>query len=210
MNQPCLKLTAYFGERQRAPTDHVRRPGFLADAMLDLFDTRELATSVITRGIFSFGLRHVLRTDESLSLSEDPPVTIAAVDATTIDRPPFSSVATVCQCCDDGQLHRVSGGKMITVGLLIRVETKPDKAGELEALLIENLKKVEQEEATTVCLAMRLGPTSFGVVTAFPDDAGRQAHLAANTDVLAQAADLLTQPPSIERLEVIAAKLPNR
>lgn len=80
MNQPCLKLTTYFGERQRVVTDHARRPGFLADAMLDLFDTREVATSVMLRGIASFGLRHVLRTDESLSLSEDPPVAIAAVD----------------------------------------------------------------------------------------------------------------------------------
>jgi PII-like signaling protein len=80
MNQPCLKLTTYFDERQRVVTDHVRRPGFLADAMLDLFDTRELATSVMLRGIASFGLRHVLRTDESLSLSEDPPLAIVAVD----------------------------------------------------------------------------------------------------------------------------------
>jgi PII-like signaling protein len=80
LNDPCLKLTTYFGERQRVVTDHARRPGFLADAMLDLFDTREVATSVMLRGIASFGLRHVLRTDESLSLSEDPPVTIAAVD----------------------------------------------------------------------------------------------------------------------------------
>jgi PII-like signaling protein len=32
------------------------------------------------RGIASFGPRHLLRTDESLSLSEDPPVAIAAVD----------------------------------------------------------------------------------------------------------------------------------
>jgi PII-like signaling protein len=80
VNEPCLKLTAYFGERQRVVTDHIRRPGFLADAILDLFDTRELATSVMLRGIASFGLHHVLRTDESLSLSEDPPVTIAAVD----------------------------------------------------------------------------------------------------------------------------------
>ncbi len=69
VNQPCLKLTTYFGERQRVVTDHARRPGFLADAMLDLFDTRELATSVMLRGIASFGLRHVLRTDESLSLT---------------------------------------------------------------------------------------------------------------------------------------------
>ena len=58
MNEPCLKLTTYFGERQRVVTDHARRPGFLADAMLDLFDTREVATSVMLRGIASFGLRH--------------------------------------------------------------------------------------------------------------------------------------------------------
>jgi PII-like signaling protein len=79
VNQPCLKLTTYFGERQRVVRDG-RRPGFLADAMLDLFDTKEIATSVMLRGIASFGPRHVLRTDESLSLSEDPPVAIAAVD----------------------------------------------------------------------------------------------------------------------------------
>ncbi|BBX48796.1 DUF190 domain-containing protein [Mycobacterium cookii] len=79
MNQPCLKLTTYFGERQRAVAD-ARRPGFLADAMLNLFDTRDIATSVMMRGVASFGPRHVLRTDESLSLSEDPPVAIAAVD----------------------------------------------------------------------------------------------------------------------------------
>jgi PII-like signaling protein len=79
VNQPCLKLTTYFGERQRTVGDGAR-PRFLADALLDLFDTREIATSVMLRGIASFGPRHVLRTDESLSLSEDPPVAIAAVD----------------------------------------------------------------------------------------------------------------------------------
>jgi hypothetical protein len=77
-------------------------------------------------------------------------------------------------------------------------------------MLIEGLKKVEKEEATTIWLAMRLGPRSLGIVDAFPDDAGRQAHLVANADALAQAGELLTQPASIERLEVIAAKLPNR
>jgi PII-like signaling protein len=79
LNQPCLKLTTYFGERQRTVGDGDRH-GFLADALLDLFDTREIATSVMLRGIASFGPRHVLRTDESLSLSEDPPAAIAAVD----------------------------------------------------------------------------------------------------------------------------------
>jgi PII-like signaling protein len=77
MNQPCLKLTAYFGERQRAVGDSAR---FLADTMLDLFGTRDVATSVMLRGIASFGPRHELRSDISLSLSEDPAVAIAAVD----------------------------------------------------------------------------------------------------------------------------------
>ena len=77
MNQPCLKLTAYFGERQRVLGDDKR---FLADAMFDVFGSRDVATSVMLRGIASFGASHELRTDVSLSLSEDPAVAIAAVD----------------------------------------------------------------------------------------------------------------------------------
>jgi PII-like signaling protein len=76
MNQPYLKLTAYFAERQRA-ADGAR---FLADSMFDLFGARDVATSVMLRGIASFGPNHELRSDESLSLSEDPAVAIAAVD----------------------------------------------------------------------------------------------------------------------------------
>ncbi|MEM6109899.1 DUF190 domain-containing protein [Mycobacterium sp. 050272] len=77
MNQPCLKLTAYFGERQRAVGDAGR---FLADAMFDLFGANDVATSVMLRGIASFGASHELRSDVSLSLSEDPAVAVAAVD----------------------------------------------------------------------------------------------------------------------------------
>jgi PII-like signaling protein len=69
-----LKLTAFFGERQRAGSR------FLAEAMLDLYAEREVASSVLLRGIASFGPRHIIRTDESLTLSEDPPVAVAAVD----------------------------------------------------------------------------------------------------------------------------------
>lgn len=74
MNDGYLKLTAYFGERERAGKR------FLAQAMLDLYADREVATSVMLRGIASFGPRHVVRTDQSLTLSEDPPVAVAAVD----------------------------------------------------------------------------------------------------------------------------------
>ena len=80
VNDDCLKLTTYFAERQRAVSAAGGR--FLAEELLDLFTAREVATSVMLRGIASFGPGHVVRTDESLSLSEDPPVAIAAVDTT--------------------------------------------------------------------------------------------------------------------------------
>ena len=75
MNDDCVKLTSYFGERQR--TDG----RFLAEALLDLYGQHEIATSVMLRGIAGFGLRHSLRTDQLLSMSEDPPVAVIAVDS---------------------------------------------------------------------------------------------------------------------------------
>lgn len=73
-----LKLTAYLGERQRSGSR------FVAESMLDLFAERGVASSIVLRGVTGFGARHVLRTDESLSLSEDPPISIAALDTETV------------------------------------------------------------------------------------------------------------------------------
>jgi PII-like signaling protein len=75
VNEDCLKLTAYFGERQRVG----RR--FYAEELLDLFGEHELATSILLRGIGGFGLHHHLRTDQSLSMSEDPSVVAVGVDS---------------------------------------------------------------------------------------------------------------------------------
>ena len=67
MNPDCLKLTCYFGERHRTPD------GFVADQLLDIFGRAELATSIMMRGVEGFGFKHHLRTDASLTLSEDLP-----------------------------------------------------------------------------------------------------------------------------------------
>jgi PII-like signaling protein len=69
-----LKLTAYFAERLRSGDR------FLADALLDLYGESSVATRVVLRGIASFGPHHELRSDQSLSASEDSPIAIAAVD----------------------------------------------------------------------------------------------------------------------------------
>ena len=74
MNQDCLKLTTYFGERHR--TDDL----FVADALLDLYGRREVEVSVMLRGAEGFGRKHHLRTDRLLTLSEDLPLVSVAVD----------------------------------------------------------------------------------------------------------------------------------
>lgn len=74
MNEDCLKLTSYFGERQRT------RDGFTADALLGLYGRREVAVSVLLRGTEGFGRKQHQRTDRSLSLSEDLPLVAVAVD----------------------------------------------------------------------------------------------------------------------------------
>jgi PII-like signaling protein len=74
VDEDCLKLSAYFDERQRS------RDGFVADVLLRLYEQRRVATSIVLRGIAGFGSRHQLRSDQSLSLSENPPVAVIAVD----------------------------------------------------------------------------------------------------------------------------------
>jgi len=75
VNEDSLKLTSYFGERQRTAED-----GFAADALLDLYGQRGIATSILLRGVEGFGARQRLRTDRSLTLSDDLPLTAVAVD----------------------------------------------------------------------------------------------------------------------------------
>src|SRR5579859_7638213 len=99
---------------------------------------------------------------------------------------------------------------MVTVGLFVRLEAKSGKEAELEAFLKSGLAIAQQEPATTAWFALRLGPSTFGIFDAFPDEAGRQAHLSGQiaAALMAQASELLAQPPSIERVDVLAAKLP--
>jgi PII-like signaling protein len=70
----CLKLTSYFGERHRSGG------AFVADALIELYGRHQIAASILLRGAEGFGLKHHLRTDRSLTLSEDLPLTAIAVD----------------------------------------------------------------------------------------------------------------------------------
>jgi quinol monooxygenase YgiN len=99
---------------------------------------------------------------------------------------------------------------MVTVGLLVRLVVKPGKENEVVSFLEGGLALVEEEPATIAWFAIRLGPSEFGIFDAFPDDAGRQAHLGGRVAaaLMTQAPELLAQPPLIEPVDVLASKLP--
>ena len=99
---------------------------------------------------------------------------------------------------------------MVKVALFVRLEAKPGKEKEVEQFLLGGLPLVQAEPATTAWFGIRLGPSTFGIFDAFPDEAGRQAHLAGKVAaaLMGQAGDLFSTPPSIEKVDVLAAKLP--
>jgi len=100
---------------------------------------------------------------------------------------------------------------MVKVGLFVRLEAKPGKEAAVAEFLGSGLALAQQEPETTVWFALRLGPSTFGIFDAFPGDDGRKAHLNGPiaAALMAKAADLLSVPPKIEQLDVLAAKIPS-
>jgi quinol monooxygenase YgiN len=98
---------------------------------------------------------------------------------------------------------------MVKTALFVRLEAKPGKEDEVASFLKSGLSLVQQEPATIAWFGIRLGPSTFGIFDAFPDEAGRQAHLNGKVAaaLMAKAGELFSQPPSIEKVEVLAAKL---
>lgn len=98
---------------------------------------------------------------------------------------------------------------MVKTGLWVRLEAKPGKEDEVAQFLTGALPLAQNEPATTAWFAIKIGPSTFGIFDVFPDEAGRQAHL--NGPIAAalmkKAAELLAQPPAIENLDILAAKL---
>ena len=98
---------------------------------------------------------------------------------------------------------------MVTTGLLARLEAKPGKETEVAKVLSGALPLAEKEPATKAWFAIRLGPSTFGIFDVFPDESGRQAHLSGPiaAALKEKASELFSQPPAIEKAEVLAAKL---
>ena len=98
---------------------------------------------------------------------------------------------------------------MVQVALLVRLEAKPGKEQVLAEFLSGALPLANEEPQTTVWFALKIGPSTFGIFDAFPNEAGREAHLSGPiaAALMAKAGELLAEAPTIERVEILAAKL---
>jgi quinol monooxygenase YgiN len=98
---------------------------------------------------------------------------------------------------------------MVTVGLWVRLEAKAGREDDLAAFLRSAVPLVEAEPETLSWFAVRLSPSTFAIFDTFADDAGRRAHLAGRVAaaLAEQAPALLAAPPSIELVDVLAARL---
>jgi PII-like signaling protein len=120
------KLTSYFGERQRSGG------AFVADALLELYGRHEIAASILLRGTEGFGLKHHLRTDRSLSLSEDLPLVAVAVDT----RPRIEAVLGAALALNRTGLVTVEGARLLDDPVLADTAVAdPDEATKLTVYL---------------------------------------------------------------------------
>jgi quinol monooxygenase YgiN len=101
---------------------------------------------------------------------------------------------------------------MVKVALLARLTAKPGKEEEVAAFLAGALPLAEAEPSTIVWFALRFSKSEFGIFDAFPNDAGRKAHLSGPiaAALMAKAGELLAVPPKIEDVDLLAAKLASR
>jgi quinol monooxygenase YgiN len=104
----------------------------------------------------------------------------------------------------------VENFEAVTVGLYVRLEAKTGHELDVENFLKEALPLVDDEPATLLWFAVRLGPATFAIIDAFPDETGREAHLSGQVAaaLMEHAPNLLAKEPSIERFDIMAAKLP--
>ena len=95
------------------------------------------------------------------------------------------------------------------VAIWAYLQAKPGKEAELEAFLKSALPLAESETGTTSWFAVKIDKATFGIFDTFADDAGRDAHLNGPIAkaLMQKAPELLAKPPSIEKIDILAAKL---
>lgn len=98
---------------------------------------------------------------------------------------------------------------MVKVGLLATIKAKSGKESAVAELLSGAVALANQEAQTVVWFSFRIDASTFGVFDAFADESGRRAHLEGEIAkaLMANADALLAEPPRIEPVDLLGAKL---
>jgi quinol monooxygenase YgiN len=98
---------------------------------------------------------------------------------------------------------------MVKLAIVARLVAKPGKEEEVAAFLAGALPLAQAEPETTVWFALRFSKSEFGIFDAFPGEEGRNAHLNGPiaAALMAKAGELFAEPPRIEKVDLLAAKL---
>jgi quinol monooxygenase YgiN len=96
------------------------------------------------------------------------------------------------------------------IGLLARIEAKPEHADEVEAMLRGAVELAEQEQYTVTWFSFRIDATTFGVFDTFDDEQGRQSHLEGRiaAALMGAAQTVLSSAPVITPVDLLGVKLP--
>ncbi|HEX7638765.1 MAG TPA: hypothetical protein VF457_10240 [Burkholderiaceae bacterium] len=99
---------------------------------------------------------------------------------------------------------------MISKALLFRFESQTDE-DTMDTFLEDLSAEVSWEKTTQAWFGIRYMRGEFGVFVCFHDEAGRAAHEAGPTAAKLLAAEhkLMTAPPKVSRLEILASKMPS-
>jgi quinol monooxygenase YgiN len=67
-----------------------------------------------------------------------------------------------------------------------------------------------EEQGTIAWFAIKMGPNNYGIFDVFNDEQGRQAHLSGKVAaaLMNRAPELFAKNPSIDKNDILAAKLP--
>ncbi|MEU6217077.1 antibiotic biosynthesis monooxygenase [Streptomyces sp. NPDC047022] len=96
------------------------------------------------------------------------------------------------------------------IGLLARIEAKPEYADKVEAMLRDAVALAEQEQHTVAWFSFRLDATTFGVFDTFEDEQGRQGHLEGKiaAALMGAAETMLSSAPVISPVDLLGVKVP--
>ncbi|TMI94214.1 MAG: antibiotic biosynthesis monooxygenase [Bacteroidetes bacterium] len=99
---------------------------------------------------------------------------------------------------------------MDKLALLVRLDAKKGKETEVEKFICDSVADIQNESATSTWHALKLAPSTYIIFDTFPDDEGRQAHLSGKVakTIEEKSSELFSRPPTIEKLDVLAVKLP--